>query len=161
MNGQYGAYNNEEEGATFWVEFPQTLSKPLSLEKENLSHTAKKQVLYIEDEPDNIFLMKEMLRTLDYINLECETTGRTGLEKARERMPDLILLDLALPDMNGKQVLEQLKTATATTAIPIVIVSADTNELTKEEVVIAGCAEYVTKPINLKELRNTLTKYLM
>lgn len=161
MNGKYGACNNEEDGATFWVEFPQTLSNALSLEKENLSHTAKKEVLYIEDEPDNIFLMKEMLRTLDYINLECETTGRSGMEKAIESMPDLILLDLGLPDMNGKQVLEQLKITEVTKRIPIVVVSADTNELTKEEIMNAGCAEYVTKPINLKELRNTMAKYLM
>ncbi len=161
MNGEFGAFNNEAEGATFWVSFKQCESTLLSEKKKDPSQSAQKVVLYIEDQPENITLMREMLGTLDFISLFFETSGKSGLQKAIEQKPDLILLDLGLPDTNGKDVLLELKRLEATKTIPVLIISAESNELTKEDLLNHGCTDYLTKPINLKELRNTITKLLM
>jgi DNA-binding response OmpR family regulator len=94
-------------------------------------------------------------------NLEHEVAERTrDLEQARLEIldrPDLILLDLHLPDMHGREVLEQLKCDDTTAAIPVVIVSADATSDQVEQLTQAGAMEYQTKPIDIDRLLKTIT----
>ena len=82
-------------------------------------------VLYIEDNPANVELVTRFLRGKPNIRLRSEASGRVGIESATRDVPDLILLDLHLPDMHGDQVLSELKAEPATAAIPVVVLSAD------------------------------------
>ncbi|WP_280768884.1 ATP-binding protein [Salipaludibacillus daqingensis] len=162
MNGNYGAYNNQENGATFWVSFKKTtMVSDVSIdekktEKEFLvNHSKLKKVIYIEDQQDNIDIMEAMLESIDEkrINVISKNTGHEGIFKARELKPDIIFLDLGLPDINGRDVLKQLKSSKFTNKIPVIAVSADANDSTIKELLENGCDDYITKPIDLKKLK--------
>ena len=82
--------------------------------------------------------------------------GSLGIELARRHRPDLILLDLHLPDMSGEEVLQQLKAVEATSSIPIVIVSADASEETLVRLEEAGASSFITKPLNVGHFLETI-----
>lgn len=86
--------------------------------------------------------------------------GSLGIEIARLHQPDLILLDLHLPDMSGDEVLERLKTDEATSVIPIMIVSADANRDTLKRLKEAGASSFVTKPVNVQLFLETVDAML-
>jgi CheY-like chemotaxis protein len=86
--------------------------------------------------------------------------GELGLELARRRRPDLVLLDLHLPDIDGAEVLERLRGDPATREIPVVIVSADATEGQAERLLAAGAAAYITKPIDVPRLLEVLGEQL-
>ena len=83
--------------------------------------------------------------------------GRLGIDLAREHQPDLILLDLHLPDLHGHEVLDSLKGDPATRDIPVVVVSADATPTQVERLLAAGAAEYMTKPIDVERLLDVVT----
>lgn len=164
MQGNFGAYNNDSGGSTFWVSFkvaPPSLSFDQSKgnEKSRLDEIRTvKKVLYIEDVMDNIELMEAMLESVKEVSFSYETTGKTGLKASYDEKPDLILLDLGLPDMDGRDVLEQLKANEQTKGIPVIVVSADAYDKTIKELSTSGCEGYITKPINLDNLKQTVLK---
>lgn len=82
--------------------------------------------------------------------------GSLGIELAQRHRPDLILLDLHLPDMSGEEVLQQLKAVEATSSIPIVIVSADASEETLVRLEEAGASSFITKPLNVGHFLETI-----
>jgi CheY-like chemotaxis protein len=86
--------------------------------------------------------------------------GSLGIEIARLHQPDLILLDLHLPDLSGDEVLERLKTDETTSAIPVVIVSADANRDTLKRLEEAGASSFVTKPVNVQLFLETVDEML-
>jgi CheY-like chemotaxis protein len=83
--------------------------------------------------------------------------GKLGVDLARQHRPDLILLDLHLPDLHGREVLQQLKRDPATAAIPVIVLSADATPAQVERLRAAGAADYATKPIDLEWLLDTVT----
>jgi CheY-like chemotaxis protein len=83
--------------------------------------------------------------------------GKLGIDLARQHQPDLIVLDLHLPDLHGHDVLAQLKDDPITAAIPVVILSADATTAEVERLKAAGAAEYMTKPIDIDLLIKTIT----
>jgi CheY-like chemotaxis protein len=83
-------------------------------------------VLYVEDNDDNIHLVKRILKRRTTVDLVVATTGRQGLQLAQDTLPRLILLDRRLPDIHGNEVLRQLKSSTLTANIPVVMLSGDT-----------------------------------
>src|SRR5687768_1440283 len=89
----------------------------------NASET--KTVLYVEDNPINVFLVQAIFEMRDQVRLITAINGNIGLELAQRHQPHLILLDLNLPDMDGEQYLNQLRADEATAKIPVVIVSGD------------------------------------
>ena len=110
---------------------------------------AARTVLYIEDNPTNVLLVERVLALRPLVRLHVAFRGDIGVETAAARHPDLILLDLHLPDMSGEQVLRRLRADPATRDIPVVIVSADAMAEGIARLRAAGAAGYLTKPFDL------------
>jgi CheY-like chemotaxis protein/anti-sigma regulatory factor (Ser/Thr protein kinase) len=113
-------------------------------------------VVYIEDNLSNLKLVDKVLDHLPHVRLIPAMQGKLGIELVREHHPDLILLDLHLPDLPGREVLEQLKRDPATAAIPVVVLSADATPAQFERLLAAGAAGYLTKPIDVESLLDTV-----
>ena len=118
-------------------------------------------VLYIDDDQDSLFLLQRMfkLRRPD-IQLHTAMTGSDGIKAAIGDQPALILLDNRLPDTNGEQVLRQLAAVPATAAIPVVILSGDSNPVTVNELLAAGAADFLVKPFDIHQLLTIIGRYL-
>lgn len=118
-------------------------------------------VLIADDNADNILLMRRILRRS---GIECEfidaQTGREALRLAGERKPELILLDMKMPDMDGYETAGALKGNESTKHIPVVAVTAQAMLGDRERALGAGCDEYMTKPVDPVLLIQTLKKYI-
>jgi len=118
-------------------------------------------LLYIEDQDLNLRLVERILQPRTHYRLLTAMLGHTGLDLAREHHPDLILLDLNLPDMSGDEVLRRLKEDPATFAIPIVMVSADAMGERIRELIDQGASGYLTKPYKVAELVRIIEETLL
>ncbi len=116
-------------------------------------------ILYIEDNPANVEVISRFLRARPNTRLRSEASGRAGIDYAVRDRPDIILLDLHLPDLHGDQVLSELKTEPATAAIPVVVLSADASHGVIRRLLAAGALAYLTKPIELAELGGLLDTF--
>ena len=116
-------------------------------------------VLYIDDNPANVEVVTRFLRAKSNFRLRSEASGRAGIESATRDVPDIILLDLHLPDINGDQVLAELKAEPATAAIPVVVLSADASRGVIHRLLASGALAYLTKPIELAELGTLLDTF--
>ena len=113
-------------------------------------------IVYIEDNLSNLKLVEQVLERLPDVRLIPAMQGKLGIDLVRQHQPDLILLDLHLPDLHGREVLDQLKRDPATAAIPVVVLSADATPAQFERLLAAGAAGYLTKPIDVQALLNTV-----
>ena len=118
----------------------------------NGSSDERHTILYIEDNLSNLKLIERALDHLPEVRLIPAMQGKLGIDLARQHRPDLILLDLHLPDLHGREVLEQLKRDPATAAIPVVVLSADATPSQLERLRADGAAAYLTKPIDVEQL---------
>jgi two-component system response regulator len=118
----------------------------------------KKQILVVEDNRDNMTLILDLLHSLDYLSLVA-TDGEQALELAAAEKPVLILLDLSLPRMDGWTAARKLKDNEALAHIPIIALTAHAMFGDKERALAAGCDDYVSKPINLRELTSKLAQF--
>lgn len=109
------------------------------------------RILIIEDEQDLAGLVEYNLRAAGF-ETETAGTGAGGLAKARARLPDLVLLDLMLPDVAGSEVLQMLKSDTELRKVPVVIVSARGQEADRIQGLELGADDYVVKPFSVREL---------
>jgi CheY-like chemotaxis protein len=109
-------------------------------------------VLYVEDNPSNVRLVERVLARRSGVSLLVATRGSVGLELARRHRPDLVLLDLNLPDLPGAVVLERLRAEPLTRDIPVVVISADATPQQQERLKAAGVADYLTKPFDIERL---------
>lgn len=117
-------------------------------------------ILYIEDNPDNARLVERLLADRPGQELVWAPRGELGVEVAVGSQPDLILLDLHLPDVPGDDVLDRLRREPRTADIPIIVLSADANEQRIEAMLSAGAAAYLTKPFDLDHLLATIDQHL-
>ena len=118
-------------------------------------------VLYIDDDQDNIFLLQRLFkRRCPDIQLHTTMTGRDGIRAAIDDQPALILLDNRLPGTSGEQVLRELAATPATAAIPVVILSGDSNPVTVSELLAAGAADFLVKPFDIHQLLAVIGRYL-
>ena len=118
-------------------------------------------ILCIDDNEDNVFLLQHLFkRRYPDIQLHTAMTGRDGIRAAIDDQPALILLDNRLPDLNGDQVLRQLAATPATAAIPVVILSGDSDPVTIDELLAAGAADYLVKPFDIHKLMAVIGRYL-
>jgi signal transduction histidine kinase/ActR/RegA family two-component response regulator len=120
----------------------------------------RRTVLYIEDNVSNIALVERLLARRPGFELLTASAGRPGLRLARTVRPDVVLLDLDLPDIPGEEVLAELRADPATADIPVIVVSADATSWRQEEFARAGAAAYVVKPIQLASFMATLDRVL-
>ncbi len=120
----------------------------------------KKTLLYIEDNPVNVTVVEQMLAKFTGVELMSAPNAQIGLELAGERLPDLILMDIDLPGMDGITATEKLKTQGATKHIPVVAVSAKAFDLDIEKALSKGFHSYITKPIDMPHFIQALKEIL-
>lgn len=120
----------------------------------------KYHVLYVEDNPANMRLVEQLLKTFSDIELSGAETAEDGLEMAQKQLPDLILMDINLPGMNGYEALCELKKIKQTCDVPVVAISANALASDVDKGLAAGFADYITKPINLQTFFLTIKKHL-
>jgi signal transduction histidine kinase len=171
MGGRIGLESAVDEGSIFWVELPLTESPALALERELQHHISKiaaphpaaaprKTVLYVEDNLSSLKLIERIFTLRPAFKLIAAMQGRLGLELAQEHHPDLVLLDLNLPDLQGGEVLRRLRCEDATSKTPVVIISADATPGEIERMLAAGATAYLTKPIDIPAFLKALDENL-
>jgi CheY-like chemotaxis protein len=107
-------------------------------------------VLIVEDNGKNLKLVRDILQVKGYETVEA-TTGEDGIRIATERIPDLVLMDIQLPGMNGIDALRALRADASTARIPVIAVTASVMQQDRKLIMDAGFDAYVGKPINLRE----------
>lgn len=117
------------------------------------------RILIVEDNHDNMTLIADLLVSLGYDVLQA-ADGEAGVALAQSEQPNLILMDLSLPKIDGWEATRQLKADPATQKIPIIALTAHAMPGDRERAMDAGCNDYVSKPINLPELMKKLIRYL-
>lgn len=120
---------------------------------------SKAKILYIEDNFDNLTLVKRVLEIEGYEVVSAET-GQEGLSKAFESIPDIIITDINLPDIDGYEVTDTLKKDQVTAHIPIIAMTANVMKKDRESVFQAGCDGYISKPIDVDELPAQIENFL-
>ena len=162
MEGTIGVDSAVRRGSTFWIELPGQIEYPMKPRVEIPAATRIFQpasfastVLYVEDNLANVRVMERLMRGRSE-HLEIAMQGGLAISLAREIKPQVILLDLHLPDMHGSEVLTTLHSDPATASIPIVVLSADTTEGGVRRLLDLGAAAYLTKPIDMAELTQLL-----
>ena len=109
------------------------------------------KVLYVEDNDDNVYMMRGRLTRVGF-EVVVATDGEQGVAMATTEAPDLILMDLRLPGIDGWEATRRIKTAPATKHIPIVALSAHAMAGDRERTLAAGCDDYDTKPVDFARL---------
>jgi signal transduction histidine kinase len=168
MNGTIGVASELDAGSRFWIEL-EAVESPL---ERVLRTGAMPQppaeprdggpatILYIEDNLANLALIEAILAGHPEIKLIPALQGQLGLDLARQHRPDLILLDLNLPDMPGFDVLGRLRGDEVTKTTPVIVISADATPGTIVRVRNAGARHYLTKPIDVEEFLQALDEAL-
>jgi CheY-like chemotaxis protein len=168
MRGQLTASSVLGQGAAFTVSLPRApdlIQVPAPSPAEASAawpHTpagASLSILYIEDNPANVELVARYLKGRPGTRLLSAISGRVGIECAVRDVPDIILLDQNLPDLQGDEVLNELKADPATAAIPVVVLSADASRGVIRRLLAGGAFAYLTKPIELTELAELLDSF--
>ena len=167
MGGMIHFESELNVGSTFLLEIPveppdllsanppvNTQDQDNALEPDDIRRNIL--VLYIEDDVNNLRLMESLLRRESEIELLLAENGPRGLEISRKSRPDLIILDINLPGMNGFEILGELRKNQVTKTIPVVALSADAMPGQIEKGKEAGFAEYLTKPLNIGKLKKTI-----
>jgi CheY-like chemotaxis protein len=117
------------------------------------------RILLVEDNLDNMTLIADVLQSLNYSVLQA-ADGQQGVTMAETEKPDLILMDLSLPQMDGWTATRHIKANPELSKIPIIALTAHAMIGDRERALQAGCDDYLTKPINLRELANKLAQYM-
>lgn len=161
MAGRIGVHSEFGNGTTFWVEFPVAdavvftdawAREDLGRLHSGVNGAHRPVVLCIEDNDSNYRLIERTLAQRPEIKLICGALGETAVPLAELHAPDLILLDMHLPDLEGYDVLGRLRANAVTNGIPVVVVSADATTPQIERMLNAGAAAYLTKPLEIQKL---------
>lgn len=133
----------------------------MELSSFSSAQTAERQplVLVVDDNEDNLLLLAFVLEQLG-CELLTAADGQTALDLAKSFKPNLILLDMMLPDLDGMEVCSRLRQNPITTNIPVIAVTAMARAEDRERILEAGCNEYVSKPYAVDELEVLLSRYL-
>jgi PAS domain S-box-containing protein len=158
MHGSIGLDSEPGVGSRFWVQLACADAAPVAPNEEVGGPSGT--VLYVEDNPVNVLLMEAMLGQQTQLRLISADLPEAGLHLAREQRPDLILLDIQLPGMDGYEVLRRLRADEGTRGIPVVAVSANAMPADVARGMAAGFDDYLTKPIDQRVLMATLQRVL-
>jgi CheY-like chemotaxis protein len=160
MQGQMSVRSQPGEGSEFTVSLPMSqpsggvlsIAAELDTEEANSGQGRKRRLLYIEDDAVNALVMAALVGRRPDLSLEvCNTLGE-GLAHLRARPPDLLLLDMQLPDGRGLELLQVLANDPRLRRLPVVMVSADAMDETVNAALAAGARAYVTKPLAFDEV---------
>lgn len=166
MGGTITVESVEGQGSTFWVELPgakrvvDDVPGPAAADAPPEEDHEAPIVLYIEDNLANIRLVERIVAKRPQLRLLPALTGSRGLQKAQAYLPELILLDLMLPDISGEEVLQQLKRCSSTTDIPVAVLSADAHPEQIGRFLALGASTYLTKPLSVNQLLMLLDERL-
>ncbi|MBL8350570.1 MAG: response regulator [Burkholderiaceae bacterium] len=162
MGGEIGVLSHPDQGSTFWFRLPRAAAPQAALPAAAAAEPAAVdsggapprpcRLLYIEDNPANALLVAEMLASRPHIALRHAPLPELGLQMARAEPPDLILLDIQLPGVDGYEVLRRLRADKATRAIPVLALSANAMRSDVERGLAAGFVNYLAKPLDLRLL---------
>ena len=159
LGGTIGVDSVAGQGSSFWVQLPGAedyASAPVSNESVT-GEAAALTVLYIDDDESNLKLIEYLVQADKEIRLLTARRGDAGIEIAISSRPDLIMLDLHLPDRSGEEVLSRLRSEAATRDIPVIAVSGDTAPERIAQLASSGVWTYLTKPVDLQEVLNLLS----
>jgi two-component system, cell cycle response regulator DivK len=121
---------------------------------------SKGRILIVEDNMDNYELVRIVLERAGY-DVFLAVNGRDGVDAARAQKPDLILMDLGLPEMDGWNATRKLKSNTETRSIPLYVLTAHTLPHERKRAILAGCDGYVAKPIHMKGFLDVVEEALL
>ncbi len=117
------------------------------------------KILYVEDNPDNVYMLTRRLKKKGF-ELIIAGDGQEGIDKALEESPDLILMDLSLPTMDGWTATAEIKKIEEVKDIPIIALSAHAMPEHRDRAIKAGCSDYDTKPVDIKRLLSKMGQYI-
>ena len=117
------------------------------------------KILYVEDNPDNVYMLTRRLKKKGF-ELIIAGDGQEGIDKAIEESPDLILMDLSLPTMDGWTATAEIKKIEGLKDIPIIALSAHAMPEHRDRAIKAGCSDYDTKPVDIKRLLSKMAQYI-
>jgi two-component system cell cycle response regulator DivK len=117
------------------------------------------KILYVEDNPDNVYMLTRRLKKKGF-ELSSAGDGQEGIDKAIEESPDLILMDLSLPTMDGWTATAEIKKIEEVKDIPIIALSAHAMPEHRDRAIKAGCSDYDTKPVDIKRLLSKMGQYI-
>ncbi len=169
MGGTVGFRSEEGVGSTFWVDLPTAEpggvvhrdALPTELaESERTYDAGRRRILYVEDNASNQQLMEELLGTIGNFTMLTAANGYIALDMAVEHKPDLILLDINLPEMDGFEVLHRLQAMADTRDIPVIAVTAAAMPTEVERGLQAGFKEYITKPIDITNVLRAIDRQI-
>ena len=166
MGGRIDVESHVGVGSTFWFELPTSKGglvadeNDKSIPETSMELNEGRTVLYIEDNPANLRLVTQLLSRLPNLHMRTAHESLLGLELAEQNNPDLILLDINLPGMNGFEVLKLLKQRKSTKNTPVIAISANAMPNDIEKGFAAGFDDYITKPINIAQLLKTVKENL-
>jgi CheY-like chemotaxis protein len=170
MSGRIEVHSEVGVGSTFRVRLRRQAAPvpaPVAPQVATGAQTAvvaaalARRVLYIEDNPVNALLMEAVLERLPGLRLVCAALPEVGLDLARAEPPDLVLLDIQLPGIDGFEVLRRLRADAATQSIPVIAVSANAMPGDIERARAAGFDDYLTKPIDQRVLMESVGRLLL
>ncbi len=169
MGGSVHVESETGKGSHFYVELNEANMKNIEDKYENKdiecvlpydSNEIKKRILYVEDNPANLNLVERIISYIKGLEMMAAPTAEIGIDMARVHCPDLILLDINLPDMDGYKLFKRLKGYDETKDIPIIAVSANAMEKDIRKALDLGFADYFTKPIDIPEFIGKLKEIL-
>ncbi|MES2993327.1 MAG: PAS domain S-box protein [Pseudomonadota bacterium] len=165
MGGSLRAHSVAGRGSSFILQLPcsadpDTVRSDLGTLAAETADYHRRLVHYVEDNETNVEVMRGILAQRPQVELQVSITGLDGLAAIRARRPDLVLLDMHLPDINGMELLRHLKHDPYSADIPVVVVSADALAQQIDAAYEAGCTHYLTKPVNVAELLSVLDNLL-
>jgi len=124
------------------------------------SSNTKATIMYVEDNPDNRMLVRRILLSQDYSLLEAKD-GRDALNILKKERPDLILMDINMPDMDGYSLTAQIKAMPGFERVPILALTANVMRGDKEKTLEAGCDGYIQKPLDIDQLIREVERFLL
>ncbi|MFM9917329.1 MAG: CHASE domain-containing protein [Rhizobacter sp.] len=165
MGGELRAASHVGQGSSFILRLPaagdpDTVPSDLDGVATDRNDYHRRHVHYVEDNETNVEVMRGVLAQRPQVQLDVSTTGLDGLAAIRAQRPDVVLLDMHLPDISGLELLRHLKLDPATRSIPVVAVSADALPAQIDDAFMAGAHRYLTKPVNVAELLSVLDELL-
>ncbi|HVH46545.1 MAG TPA: PAS domain S-box protein [Labilithrix sp.] len=168
MGGAVGFVSTPDEGSQFWVDIPAKhddvsssvaamSAPPIATRSTDDEHHL---VLYVEDNPANVRFMRDLVDTMENVELLSVPTAELGIELARARQPEVVIMDINLPGMSGLEALRMLRETPETKDIPVIALTAAASERDKQRGEQAGFYRYLTKPVKVTEFITTIESLL-